>query len=277
MNRQFARIAAMFGSAVFVFTGACGPTIRTAVEMRHEMTAQQSEPIAQDGLVVQARVLGIKEATEEPRLSKKVAFNAIDRQSGRTAPGEVGWLIATPPVFQVKVTNNTGHVVRFSGSIIKLVDAAGNMYDPATKDLLLATNNESISAWARERSQRSGATIAFPDQQMDGSTATVKAAIAGLKLLDANTELLPGMTETYFVAFQIPIEASVPSSYDDWLNKQTTLVLKMYEVTAETDAAGTPTKKVQFDFPVIVKNFNDSVTYTDGVRKVTSSTEIAAN
>ncbi len=73
--------------------------------------------------------------------------------------------------FKVSVTNNTGHVLRFAGTVIKVIDDANNMIDELDKTSLTATS------------------------------PLAAAQITKLRYLDQNVEVLPDMAWTGYAAF----------------------------------------------------------------------------
>lgn len=223
---------------------ACAPA--TKVTVRNEITAVSSSPVDHDGISMQAKVYGVKEASEHPRLGRTVP--ATINKLGFNVQGKVGFSLVTPPVFEVRFTNSTNHVVRTKGTVIKLTDAAGNTYDPKSKDELQATLDQAI--------QKMGDGVDGQKVTLDsGALTTLKGAITSIKILDQNAEILPNVTETFYVCFNLPVEPTA-DSINQWLSSQTTLTLKVFDLTTETDAAGTPTKKAQFDFPINIKSTN---------------------
>jgi hypothetical protein len=70
--------------------------------------------------------------------------------TGQVATVDGNYMLLAPPVFAVTVTNNTGHVVRMKGAVIKLIDSANNLYDPLPKDMALAKLDEADAVSARK-------------------------------------------------------------------------------------------------------------------------------
>ena len=264
------------GLLILATTG-CGPTITTAVEWRHQMSARTAEPVTKEGLVVEAKVLGLDEEQKDPRLMKSVKFKwgefsvwkgATTGDGTQAYEQDAPWLLLSPPIFQLKITNNTSHVVRMKGAVVKLIDAAGNTYEPTDKDVVvagLAAELANSEPQFRDALAKQGKTFLGFESN---AVAKLQGAIATLKLLNQNAELLPNFTETYIVAFQLPIEPGSMKAYQDWVQAQSALTLKIFDITAETDQAGNPTKKVTFEFPIVVRSFKDTVQVTDGARHV---------
>jgi hypothetical protein len=216
----------------------------------------------QDGLSIEAAVKDIQSMGKDARLSKKV--DAVRRTDAGPVEMQLGWILLNPPAFQVKVTNTTGHVVKMTGAVFKLIDQAGNLYDATTKDRMAAQQADAISTLEGQ-----GITLT------PASKSQLNAAVRNLKLLDSNTEFLPDMSETFFLSFDIGVEPT-EQAVNQWLSQQAALRLKIYEVPTQTDPAGAITKRVAFEFPVDVKTVRE--TYEDsmiGGSKLVSSESVS--
>ena len=91
------------------------------------------------------------------------------------------YLLGKNVQFKVSVTNNTGHVLKFAGTVIKLVDDANNMYDELDKTTL-----NSLAPLA-------------------------SAQITKLRYLDQNVQILPDMAWTGYAAFGVSPDSISPT------------------------------------------------------------------
>lgn len=240
--------------AIFALLSACAGSREL---LRNEMKLKGDANVTKEGLTVIARVLDEGAMAKEPRLVKTVD---VARQ-GHVM--QVPWMLLTPPVFEVKITNKTGHVVKMTGAVFKLVDAAGNLYDALPKDKAIAHEMDAADAVARQG-------IVVPES----SKHQIAQGIKQLKVLDENTQLLPDLSDTFFLSFELPIEPT-GEALSTWLATQTSLQLKIYEVPTQTNDAGAVTKRVAFEFPLVVTTYRD--TYEVGLMgsKLLSSQEVA--
>jgi hypothetical protein len=240
--------------AVWAMT-ACTSTrqvLRSDIRLRGD--AKQTR----DGLTMEAAVTDIQSMQKDPRLSKTVT--AVKRSDSGSVETQVGWVLLNPPAFQVKVTNNTGHVVKMTGAVFKLIDAAGNLYDATSKDKMAAQQADAIAGLEAQG-------VVLPA----ASKSQLNAAMRSIKLLDGNTELLPDMTETFFISFDLPVEPTA-DAVNKWLSEQTALRLKIYEVPTQTNEAGAITKRVAFEYPVDVQTVRETyeVSLVGGSKLVSS-------
>jgi hypothetical protein len=224
--------------------------------LRSEMKLQGDPSQTQDGFTLTAKVVALAVMTKDPRLTK--AVEVISQGSKK----EVPWTLVNPPVFEVHASNRTGHVIKLTGAIFKLIDGAGNLYEPLTKSKLQAETEDAII-----QAKKGGMAIT-----QDG-IAQLNSGMRALKFMDENTQLLPDIAETFFLAFELPI-AQTQEGLNAWLAQQAALRLKIYEVPTRTNEAGVITKRVAFEFPVEVKTFRD--TYAVGMMetKLVSSEEV---
>lgn len=143
------------------------------------------------------------------------------------------------PAFRVTVTNHTGHVVRFTQSIIRLSDDLQRQYQP------IATTGE-LLAWAQGDS--AAAIAAYPS-----FGTQIAAAVGQLRLFSRNVELLNGDSTPYYLVFSLPGSSNPDDPTHDYralLESLRSFRLRIAEVPIGTDEAGqvARTEEFQFDF-----------------------------
>jgi len=116
--------------------------------------------------------------------------------------------------FAVKAQNNTGHIIRMSGSEIGLT-VGGNDANMMSKEEVL--QNLSVQF------------MPIPPEVMN--------TVNRLKFWDESAKTLPGRSADFFVTFDIPLTEGIG---------QATVLI--YDLVTETDQAGNPTKRTNFDF-----------------------------
>lgn len=149
-------------------------------------------------------------------------------------------ILISLPAFEVQVANGTGQAISFQKVAIRLVDDAGNSYQPQLKQDVLD----------------------FMQQQFDGmrsrgwavETERARAAARGLRLLDRNHEGLPGLTEKRILAFDLG-NATNAQAYAQWLSRTKYLRVLIYNVPVKFDQAGnvTMTSKFEYLFDVVTR------------------------
>ena len=119
--------------------------------------------------------------------------------------------------------------------------------------------------------EKEGKTFLGFDQT---AAAKLQAAMLAARLLHRNAELIPQFTDKYIVAFDIPAADSY-ETYAQWMTSQSTLTMKIFDITVETDQAGNPTKKARFEIPVVVRSFKDTYLVKDGTQQRVRTEEVS--
>ncbi|MBI2373862.1 MAG: hypothetical protein HYV07_07685 [Deltaproteobacteria bacterium] len=272
MNVKYIIRAAIM--VIGLLSSACGPRISTWTQYRHEL-ALKTKQSQQEGVTVDVRAISDKDVASDARYHRSFGWNTANRFNGQVEKGgETDWPVIPVPSWEVKIANGTGHVLRLTGAVIKMIDGAGNVIDTISKDELAAQKADELEAGQKNWAEVLGAKgINFAGFDADAGKK-LQDAIKRLKLLSQNAEVLPNMTETYIAAFRLPVEGGLDEQ-TKWLGEQTVLTLKIFEVVTETDAAGTPTKRVAFEFPLEVRTYLDTIQSTNGVQKTLSSKEVS--
>lgn len=210
---------------------ACGPVISKQVRYEWQNFDQAEQKQTSEGITFEN-----KPVKEFPP-AFFVTVQDCDRKTGAAhvdeytkKPVMTKVLLPSPGQFwfQVAVTNNTDHVVRLNGVVIRFFDPAGNQFEPMSKDDVGA-----------EYSSGRGACLV---QAAQGASQ-----IKSIKLVDRNAELLPNTTITGWIAFK-PDKLQIPGVWK----------LSVYEVPVATDDAGKVTKTTKFEIRQVVKKFVDT-------------------
>lgn len=144
--------------------------------------------------------------------------------------------------FEVKVTNHTKHVLRFGGSVIKLIDPANNLSDPITQ-------MDIVARW-----------MGNPTGQ-----ANVTRQIRNIHFIGPNTEVLPGYTLEGYLVFNVnPAE------------EHGVYKLAMHDLITASDKAGVPTNRTSYEFEYKVRIFKDimEVDMLKGTKKLVRTEEV---
>lgn len=130
-----------------------------------------------------------------------------------TKKGKV-YLFGKNVQFRVSVTNRTGHVLRFTGTVIKCIDDMGNVNDAYLKSSVLAIHADN-------------SIIQYQ----------LKAPLEKIRYLDQNVEVLPDMTWTGYIVFPLK-----------WEDVAETFKFVIYDLITKTDEAGNVKEKSRFEF-----------------------------
>lgn len=117
----------------------------------------------------------------------------------------------TPTAFKLEIVNQTGHIIRFQNSVISLIDLKNKTYAPVTRD-------ELVGLW-NEYKEPKGVAIANQ-----------------VTLIDEKTVVLPGRTLEGYVAFAVDFRGIKKCTFT------------IYDLVTETDEAGNPIKRSNFEF-----------------------------
>jgi len=230
----------------------CGPTLSTSVRTETALAPGNTGTLSKDGLTIE--VPNLKQMPEVFRVEVAACDvdgkPVVDALSGGVGTTTVTALPATGELYQIKLTNQTDHVVRLQGSVIRLFDPAENQIEPQSKEEVVATATRPSSL------AQQGACPA--------AAAKVTDALTTVRFIGPNTELLPGTTTTGYLSF-LPANTQLPGTWK----------LSLYEIPVKVDAAGTAVAKTRFDFVYLRKKIQE--TYSQelmGDRKLVSSKEV---
>jgi hypothetical protein len=228
----------------------CGPTLSTSVRTETALAPGSTGMLSKDGLTIE--VPNLTQMPEVFRVEVPVCGRdgnpMVD--SGVVTMQTITALPAAGELYQIKLTNQTDHVVRLQGAVIRLFDPAENQIEPQSKDEVVATATRP-SSLAKQGACPSAA-------------AKVTDALTTVRFIGPNTELLPGTTTTGYLSF-LPANTQLPGTWK----------LSLYEVPVKVDAAGSTVAKTRFEFVYLRKKIQDSFSQEMlGERKLVSSKEI---
>ena len=253
MRINIKRMMNILGLALIALTiTACIPQ-RVAVEktkivqvITMNLNDKESSKLTQDGITIKVKAVYPDNSSQYAALTSKINYwkyqkdrygNKIQYTNGSyaTFKRSMSLNLLAFPAFEVKITNTTKHVLRFSTAVIAVEDDKGNTYDGLMKNELNDYLEESIKSQLKEN------YYFYTD-----SKTNLKKDIRKIRLLDNNLKVLPGKTVKAYVAVnygQYSIEES-----KQYLLDQEKLTLSIYEVPSKVNQAGVPTKTTNFNF-----------------------------
>jgi len=153
------------------------------------------------------------------------------------------------PVFEVKVTNNTNHVLKFNSAVMAMEDGSGNLYDildkKSAKHYVKKVVSTAIEGYGSGYDKaRIKSNIDYSDVLSNQSTLT---------LIDNNFKVLPGRTRTGFISFNIGKHTT--SSQRAFLMSQEKLNVQLFEIPIDVNKAGVTieTSSFSFNYDVVIK------------------------
>jgi len=117
--------------------------------------------------------------------------------------------------FALKVTNNTDHIIKMLGSDIGLTVGG--------KDVNQMSQEQVLQVWR----------AAYPTNM----PPDIVPAVEGIPLWDESAKILPGRSSEVFATFQIDLHEGIGGA-----------TMAIYDLVTNTDAAGNPTERTNFDF-----------------------------
>jgi hypothetical protein len=224
----------------------CGPTLSTSVRTETAFAPGNTGTLSKDGLTIE-----VPNLTQMPEVFR-VETVACDSNGNPVADTmtTITALSASAELYQLKITNQTDHVVRLQGAVIRLFDPAENQIEPQTKEEVVATASRPSSL------AKQGACPT--------AAAKITDALTTVRFIGPNTELLPGTTTTGYLSF-LPANTQLPGTWK----------LSLYEIPVKVDAAGAPVAKTRFDFVYLRKNIQETFSQElMGERKLVSTKEV---
>lgn len=205
----------------------CGPvtSTQTRIEMKHfdEKESRQEK----DGLIVEDKQLKEFPDSFYVQLQACNDNGSLQIQGGEPVVEKVGLMSPGQMWYNLAISNNTEHVLRFNAAVVRLFDPAGNETEPMTKDDIFS---------------------ALQARRPCSTTAQAQSKVNLMKLFDrSHAELLPGSTLTTWLAFRPP-SVTVPGIWK----------LAFYEVPVAVDESGKVTKRTRFELRSVAKKFIDT-------------------
>ncbi len=253
--------------AVLFFTTGCAQRVavqktRTVSKISMIPNKKESSKETQDGITIKAKAIHPDNVDKYPALMTNVKYwyykTDINGQRYVNSRGDyiIGrgqfvFSLVSYPAFEVKITNSTDHVLRFSNAVIAVEDDKGNSYEALTKDDLITYVKESINAY-----------LGDPDKfyLARGEMNKLISKIRGLRLLDNNLKVLPGKTVKAFVVANYG--HYTPTENKEYILETSKFTLGLYELPSKVNKAGRTVKTTRFYFVNDVKVDQKEETYT---------------
>lgn len=225
------KLLALVSISAVVLSIGCGASTFTRTRMAWVPGSAEEKKQTKEGITIESQTLyelpaDFFQSVQDCNGASLMYTRATKRRGPEPIMATQSILPTNTFVIQVNVTNDTDHVIRMGGTAIALFDPADTQYDALDKDELI-----------RYRMQ----------ERPCSSTNNLVMGIQTLKILGANTELLPQRTTKGYLMFVVK-KKDLPGAWKSTL----------YDLPVETDAAGRPTKTVRFEFKSWAKKYIDT-------------------
>lgn len=231
-------VAILASILVPAMSSGCGPGVRHMQLGNPTLRANGEAEQEHDGVRISIEPVTWGNAAQQPDVFRRVPVHT-PRGAG-TASGP----IVPVPAFHVQITNATGHVVRFTQSVIRLTDHMGHQIRVMTAAQIASAAE---TAWAEPIAQ-------------DPSVRTqIVAMLSQMQFLTNESELLNGDVTDFYLVFNLPVPPG-EDGYRQFLDSVGgRLTLRIAEVPVEVGEAGQVTRTTEFEFNFDTDVYMESV------------------
>ena len=232
------------------------PVTKTRIIKVPEFTLNEkdSTSLSQQGLRIKVKPILGKDMEQYPQFTGKLMYSGyrtkrvysykykrnIDQRESYN--GNINIPLFPLPAFEVSITNNTKHVIKFSNATIAIEDSNGNLFDVLGKQDLPAYLQEAIRINLARSNIPSEVTITNKNQ--------LYADQRQVKLIDNNFKVLPGRTTKGYLAF----------NFGKYTVKD--FNVQLYVLPIKVDKAGGVLETTSFSLVFDVKIHEKSEEYT---------------
>jgi hypothetical protein len=156
------------------------------------------------------------------------------------------------PAFEVSITNNTKHVIKFSNATLAMEDSNGNLFDVISKQDLPSYLQETIRMHTSRSRIPRDASIDNRDQ--------LYADQKRVKLIDNNFKVLPGRTTKGYLVFNYG--RYTIKDFNSFVFAQQNLNVQLFELPIKVDKAANVLETTSFSFVFDIKIHDKKVQYT---------------
>lgn len=207
---------------------ACASTF-TNTRMEFDPYSQDEFRQSSDGVVVENYPMDKAPPELVAQAQRCSGMTLLVDSTGNPVTERVGLFGGDDMVYKLTITNNTDHVIRLNGMVVRLFDPTNNQYEPLDRDAL-------------------GASI-YMHRPCPSTQSQVLPRLNLVKMLNHVDELVPGTSTTGYLFFDTTKDTQqVPGIWK----------LGLYEIPAATDDAGAVVKTVKFELRTIARKYEDT-------------------
>lgn len=149
------------------------------------------------------------------------------------------------PIFEVSITNNAKHVLKFSDAIMALEDSSGNTFD--------VLNKSDAKQYIKQALRIALTAKNVPNRQVNEAVdiSDLYSDLLLIHLVDNNFKVLPGRTKKGFLAFNYG--KFTKEAFKSFVYGQERLNVQLFEIPVSVNKAGKTTETASFSFNFDVK------------------------
>lgn len=214
-------------AAVIAFAAAACATVRRDVVRAPTLQSLGDNEITRDGLRIELTPVTYENVRQYPQIYRRfqVGGAVVERP------------VVPLPAFRARVSNNTGHVLRFTGAIFRAQDESGHSYPPYV-------DRAELQSWAS--TSLSGDPRTSEMQTLLLANSAARAAVETAPLLTRGVELLNGDEWSGFLVFNW----GHVSQNDAIIFMASTerILVRLAEVPTELNEAGVVSRTAEFQY-----------------------------
>jgi hypothetical protein len=254
---------------IAIFIQGCAtrvPVTKTKIIKVPEFTLNQkdSTPLTQKGLSIKVKPIHGKDIKQYPQFTEMLHYSGYEikrvysykykQNINKKVPysGSFNIPLFPLPAFEVSITNNTNHVIKFSNATLAIEDSNGNLFDVLSKQDLPSYLQEAIRVNLSRKQIPRGATVDNQDQLF--------ADQRQVKLIDKNFKVLPGRTTKGYLAFNYGRYTT--KDFNTFVFAQQNLNVQLFELPIKVDKAANVLETTSFSMVFNIKIHEKEVQYT---------------
>ena len=232
---------------------------------KFSLNTTDSTPLSQKGLSIKIKPIHGKNIKQYPQFTEDLHYSYIQELTWGYVgyePGKVKYVKKTGvindlplfplPAFEVSITNNTKHVIKFSNATLALEDSNGNLFDVLSKQDLPSYLREAIRVHLSREDLPSKAKADNRDQ--------LYADQRQVKLIDKNFKVLPDRTTKGYLIFNYG--SYTAEDFREFVFTQQKLNVQLFELPIKVDKAANVLETTSFSLVFDIKVHEKEVQYT---------------
>lgn len=157
------------------------------------------------------------------------------------------------PIFEVAITNNSDHVLKFSNVVLAIEDSVGNIFD--------ALGKYEAKSYLKRALELELGRHGVPKNKINNAVdiSDLYSDQILVSLIDNNFKVLPGRTKKGFLAFNYGKFSN--KEFREFVYRQERLNVQLFEIPIKVDKAGKTSETTHFSFNFDVKIHRKSQDY----------------
>ena len=232
MFQQILKYWFLVSVCILVLLAGCATAPKMVEVTRLVPMSEADSKVTEKGVTIEITPIDSVTAGNYPQLSTQVTVK--DKALGMEVDKTLSiWNVLLGTTLALKITNNTGHVLNLAGTLINLTIQG--------QDFSQATMLDITNGWVAYFRQK------YPLQPSVPGEITNK--VMSLPFWNESARIPPGRSKEVFVVFNTELKKGLGEAG-----------LSIYDLVTQTDAAGNPTERANFEFTFLEKT--ETITMT---------------